>query len=122
MPTLFSHLCSKHKRKGHKGHRQSSSMENSHGALRLSQSQYQFPDQNHRKPTQETVSHNRTRNVSSKKKESNQISAACYTLPPLNPQSMFIFPTQEPCNQAFCSKPTKNKHTKNSPTTLTQSC
>lgn len=90
MPTLFSRLCSKHKQKGHEGHRQSSSMENSHGALRLGQSQYQFPDQNHRKPTQETVSHNRTRNVSSKKTESNQISAACYTPHPLYPQYVYF--------------------------------
>lgn len=44
------------------------------------------------------------------------------TLHPHYTQSVFIFPTQEPCNQAFCSKPTKNKQTKNSPTTKTQSC
>lgn len=122
MPTLFSCLCSKHTipcEEGKKGHGRSSSMENSHGALSPGQSQYQFPDQNYRKPTQETLSHNRTAMLPPKKQKVtksllHEILHPLYTLE--NSQSVFIFPTQEPCNQGFCSNPTKNK-TKNSPTT-----
>lgn len=68
---LYSRPCpfNAHSRKwrGHREHGRSSSMENSHGALRPRRSRYQLPDQNHRKPTQETVSHNRAAMLPPKK-------------------------------------------------------
>lgn len=83
-------------------------MENS-GALRPIRSQSQFPDQNHRNPTQETVSHNRTAMLVPKKQKVTK-SLLHATLHPLYTQSVAPpRPPQQPCNQAFCSKLKRNK-------------
>lgn len=92
-------ICHREKSRGRTGHRRSSLMENSHETLRSDWSQYQLPDQNHRKPTEETATHNRTSPLPLKKKKQqrrNQIFTANKT-PTQNAhkvqQPVFIFST-----------------------------
>lgn len=104
---------------GTKGHRRSSSAENSHGAPRPGGSRYQLPDQNDRKPTQEAGFTQQDRNTSSKKTRA-VTKSPLHGEPhlPSTPvktqnlgQSVFKLPTQQPCNQALYSKPAGKKQT-----------
>lgn len=112
MPTLFScvRLYSTQtitSEEGMKGHRRSSWMENSHGAPR-----FPIPE------SQETHTGNaftqQDRNASSEKAESNQISAARNTPPPLHPWKQPVcvyFPHPiATCNKLSGQKQTNEKY------------